>query len=65
MNEIVVLELHDAPDAAEIQGAAQIVTSELRPFKVRLDQPASFSPANGERRNYPGFERINASLPKQ
>jgi beta-galactosidase len=54
-NEIVVLELHDAPRTAEISGGTQIVTSEPRPFKVRLDQPASFSPSGEDRRNYPGY----------
>jgi len=54
-NEIVVLELHDAPGRAEISGGTQIVTSEPRPFDVRLDQPASFSPNGENQRNYPGF----------
>jgi len=54
-NEIVVLELHDAPDVAEISGGAQIVTSEPIPFDVRLDQPASFFPRGENQRDYPGF----------
>ncbi|MBN1818857.1 MAG: beta-galactosidase [Sedimentisphaerales bacterium] len=54
-NEIVVLELHDAPDAAEISGGTQIVTSEPQSFDVRLDQPASFFPSGNKHRDYPGF----------
>jgi beta-galactosidase len=54
-NEIVILELHDAPATAEISGSTQIITSEPRPFDVRLDQPASFFPRGENQRNYPGF----------
>jgi beta-galactosidase len=54
-NEIVVLELHDVPSTAEISGSTQIITSEPRPFNVRLDQPASFFPRGENHRNYPGF----------
>lgn len=54
-NEIIVLELHDAPDVAEISGGKQIVTSEPRPFDVRLDQPASFFPRDEKQRDYPGY----------
>jgi len=54
-NEVVVLELHDAPDVAEISGGTQIVASQPRPFDIRLDQPASFSPRGENQRNYPGF----------
>lgn len=54
-NEIVVLELHDAPEEAEIRGVTGIVTSEPRPFDVALDRPASFAPPAGSRRDYPGF----------
>lgn len=62
-NEIVVLELHDAPDLPEVRGVSQIVRSEPRPFKIRLDQPASFLPAGGNKPSYPGFEKTNASPP--
>jgi beta-galactosidase len=54
-NEIIVLELHDAPAIPEITGGTQIVTSQPRPFDVRLDQPASFFPRGDNRGNYPGF----------
>ncbi len=54
-NEIVVLELHDAPETAEISGGSQIVTSDPQPFDVRLDQPASFFPRGEKQRDYPGF----------
>jgi hypothetical protein len=54
-NEIVVLELHDAPDKVELSGGTQILTSEPRPFNVRLDQPASFFPRGENQRDYPGF----------
>jgi beta-galactosidase len=37
-NEIVVLELHDAPKAAEIAGATSIITEEAVPFAVALDR---------------------------
>jgi len=55
-NEIVVLELHDAPATPEVTGGTEIVTSQPRPFAVRLDQPASFAPRGGDRSQYPGFE---------
>lgn len=54
-NEIVVLELHDAPVVAEISGGTQIVTSDPLPFDIRLDQPASFFPRGENQRDYPGF----------
>lgn len=38
-NEIIVLELHDAPKAAEIASATNIITEEAVPFPVRLDRP--------------------------
>ena len=53
-NEVVVLELHDAPARAEISGGTQIIASEPHPFDIRLDQPASFFPI-GEGHDYPGF----------
>ena len=37
-NEIVVLELHDAPMIAEIASATQIITETAVPFAVRLDR---------------------------
>jgi beta-galactosidase len=37
-NEIVVLELHDAPKAAEIASATQIITEKEVPWAVRLDR---------------------------
>jgi beta-galactosidase len=55
VNEIVVLELHDAPARAEISGSTQIISSEPRPFDVRLDQPASFFPRGEGQSDYPGF----------
>jgi beta-galactosidase len=39
-NEIVVLELHDAPKAAEIGSATQIIEAPAVPFPVVLDRPA-------------------------
>jgi beta-galactosidase len=51
-NEIVVLELHDAPPrTAEVTGLASLVSEPAVPFAtkdgapIRLDQPASFGPA--------------------
>ena len=37
-NEIVVLELHDAPKVAEIASATQIITEKEVPWAVRLDR---------------------------
>jgi beta-galactosidase len=37
-NEIVVLELHDAPKVAEIASATQIITEKEVPWPVRLDR---------------------------
>ena len=42
-NEIVVLELHDAPRIAEIAGATQIINEPAVPFPVRLDR-SGFGP---------------------
>ena len=57
-NEVIILELHDAPEKAEITGGTQIVTSEPRPFDVRLDHPPSFLPPAEDKQEYPGFTRI-------
>ncbi|HWA28123.1 MAG TPA: beta-galactosidase [Lacunisphaera sp.] len=38
-NEIVVLELHDAPEAAEIASATAIIEEKPVPFDVALDRP--------------------------
>jgi beta-galactosidase len=37
-NEIVVLELHDAPKVAEISGGTKIIEEKAVPFAVKLDQ---------------------------
>jgi beta-galactosidase len=37
-NEIVVLELHDAPKAAEVSGGTKIIEEPAVPFAVRLDR---------------------------
>ena len=42
-NEIIVLELHDAPHLAQIAGATQIVYGTAVPFPVRLDR-SGFGP---------------------
>jgi beta-galactosidase len=38
-NEIVVLELHDAPKLAEVSGGTKIIEEPAVPFAVRLDRP--------------------------
>lgn len=49
-NEIIVVEMHDAPKVAEVSGATQIISEKEVPFAsaagtpIRLDQPASFGP---------------------
>jgi beta-galactosidase len=37
-NEIVVLELHDAPKLAEVSGVTKIIEDSAVPFAVRLDR---------------------------
>ena len=37
-NEIIVLELHDAPKLAELSGAVNLITETPQPFSVRLDR---------------------------
>ena len=37
-NEVVVLELHDAPKTAEITGGTRIIEERATPFAVRLDR---------------------------
>jgi beta-galactosidase len=37
-NEIVVLELHDAPKVAEVSGGTRIIEERATPFSVRLDR---------------------------
>jgi beta-galactosidase len=37
-NEIVVLELHDAPKTAEVSGGTKIIEAPAVPFPVRLDR---------------------------
>lgn len=37
-NEIIVLELHDAPKVAEVSGGAKIIEEPAVPFAVRLDR---------------------------
>lgn len=49
-NEIVILELHDAPAVAQISGGTNIIDVPNKPFAVTLDSPASF----GGRRGGPG-----------
>jgi beta-galactosidase len=58
-NRIVVLELHDAPEKAEITGVKEIVTTEPHPFNVRLDHPPSFFPSREDKKDYPGFTRVS------
>jgi beta-galactosidase len=43
-NEIIVLELHDAPKLAEVSGGTKIIETPPVPFAVRLDQ-ASLKPS--------------------
>ena len=38
-NEIVILELHDAPKTAEVSGGTKIIEEKPEPFAVRLDRP--------------------------
>lgn len=61
-NSIVVLELHDAPEKAEITGVKDIVTTEPHPFDVRLDHPSSFFPLPEDKKDYPGFTRIQTHV---
>jgi hypothetical protein len=41
-NDILVLELHDAPKTPEITGLKNIVSGPNTPFSVRLDLPPTF-----------------------
>ena len=43
-NEIVVLELHDAPKIAEVASAVNIIATEPVPFAVRLDRAPNAPP---------------------
>jgi beta-galactosidase len=43
-NEIIVLELHDAPKVAEVSGGTKIIETPAVPFAMRLDQ-ASLKPS--------------------
>jgi len=43
-NEILVLELHDAPKVAEVSGGTRIVEEPPVPFPVRLDRPDLTAP---------------------
>jgi beta-galactosidase len=44
-NEIVVLELHDAPKVAEVSGGTKIIEEPAIPFAVRLDRADLTAPA--------------------
>ena len=44
-NEIVVLELHDAPKTAEVTGGTKIIEEPAVPFAVRLDRNNLQQPA--------------------
>jgi beta-galactosidase len=50
-NEITVLELHDAPKAAEISGGTKIIEEPAVAFPIKLDQekPAPFGTPRGRR----------------
>lgn len=37
-NEIVILELHDAPKTAEVSGGTQVIEEKALPFAIRLDR---------------------------
>jgi beta-galactosidase len=56
-NDVIVLELHDAPKNASISGATQIISTDPEPFAgadgtpIRLDQPASFGGRGGAGRS--------------
>ena len=43
-NEIIVLELHDAPKVAEVGGGTKIIEEPAVPFAVRLDRPELTAP---------------------
>jgi beta-galactosidase len=44
-NEIIVLELHDAPKLAEVSGGTKIIEESAVPFAVRLDRADLAAPA--------------------
>ena len=37
-NEIIILELHDPPEVAELKGVTKIIEEPAVPFSVRLDR---------------------------
>ena len=43
-NEIIVLELHDAPKVAEVSGSTKIIEEPAVPFAVRLDRAVLTAP---------------------
>jgi beta-galactosidase len=56
-NEIVILELHDAPKLAEVSGGTKIIEEPAVPFAVKLDRAdlkAPITPAAPEDTNAPG-----------
>jgi len=53
-NDIVVLELHDAPSKAEIESTVKMVETPAVAFAVRLDQANAGAPRGGEGRGRGG-----------
>ena len=41
VNEIIVLELHDAPQTPEIAGTVNMISTEPVPFAIRLDSASA------------------------
>jgi beta-galactosidase len=47
-NEIVILELHDAPKLAEVSGGTKIIEEPAVPFAVKLDRADLGAPVAGK-----------------
>ena len=50
-NEIVILELHDAPKTAEVRGGTKIIEEKAEAFAVRLDRPNPLAPPPAPKAN--------------